>query len=217
MTGWLEGRSLIGRCESQRRNAGASRCRGAFKTTKRRVSHQNVFAEQVMDESIYNEEMDGIYRMIRSGEYTSAIDKMMVGDGFRLDAVYKFDANHSWYVLGGIFLKIGNYNSAIESFRRSLKSWPEDVDALMAMGNIYSEIKKYKMAERFFRRGLLINPENLGMKFNLANALFDQGKLDLALKEYASIARQESDLSGQANRMIGLINQKARKTTRTRP
>ncbi|WP_172424508.1 tetratricopeptide repeat protein [Vandammella animalimorsus] len=170
-----------------------------------------------MDESIYNEEMDGIYRMIRSGEYTSAIDKMMVGDGFRLDAVYKFDANHSWYVLGGIFLKIGNYNSAIESFRRSLKSWPEDVDALMAMGNIYSEIKKYKMAERFFRRGLLINPENLGMKFNLANALFDQGKLDLALKEYASIARQESDLSGQANRMIGLINQKARKTTRTRP
>lgn len=105
MTGWVERCNLIGRCESQRRNARASRCRGAFKTTKRRVSHQNVFAEQVMDESIYNEEMDGIYRMIRSGEYTSAIDKMMVGDGFRLDAVYKFDANHSWYVLGGHFFK----------------------------------------------------------------------------------------------------------------
>lgn len=170
-----------------------------------------------MDEVGYNKEMDLIYRMIGDGKYALVVKSMMLEEGFGLKGVYRFDANHSWYVLGSIFLKSGDHALAIKAFKRSLKSWPGDVDALMAVGNVYGEMGRCKMAERFFRKGLLIKPENSGLRFNLANALFDQGKLDLARKEYELIAKKGEGLSDKAKKMMSVITQKIGKGAHHRP
>ena len=154
-------------------------------------------------EIVYINAMDKIYTLIEAGAYSNAI-KIMKKRG-RLSGVYSYDVNHSWYIIGDAYFKMKNYHMAIKAFKRACKVYPEDWAALMAIGNSYSELGRPKLAEKIFRKALLIEPENMALWFNLANALFDQKKFNLALVEYSKIARTECSLSSRVNNMINMI------------
>ena len=160
-------------------------------------------------EKAYNEALLVVHKLIRKGAYKNAVNRMMETDGLRLYKPYRYDGNHSWYVIGDVFYKSGDYEMAIKTFRRAYEYRRDDAEALMALGNSYSELGRPKMAERCFRKAILINPDKIAFRFNLANALFDQGKLNQALKEYVTIAKaNKGKISSKAKKMVAVLGQR---------
>lgn len=156
----------------------------------------------------YDEALGSIYELANSGKIAEGLEKIVDPATGRLRGVFRQDGNHSWYVVGNYYWKLGLFENAIRAFRRSLRAWEGDIQAMWALGNCYTEAKKPKRAEHFFRRALELEKFNPSIRFNLGNALFDQGRFDDAIVEYEAVAKTSKDLSEVALKNIHLAKQK---------
>ena len=140
-------------------------------------------------ETAYQNALAPIHALIRDGEYARAIAEMTQAGGQRLAPAFRHDGNHSWYVIGDAFFKMGDHNAAAAAFQRALRCWPGDAQALMALGNSYSEMQRPRLAARCYQKAMSLSPKIAAdCRFNLANALFDQKKYSAAAAEYAAAA-----------------------------
>ena len=104
------------------------------------------------------------------------------------------DRNHVAYRRGDKAFQARRYSEAISWFKEAIGEWAEDYQAHFALANSYSEAGKYRKAELAYREALRLSPETQrsSIQFNLANALFDQGKFGDALNEFEALPRGSS-------------------------
>jgi len=148
----------------------------------------------------YDSLLKSAYERLRRRHYTAAIDHLLIRDSWCLKPIARQDGNHSWYVVGDIFWHQQKYQLALRAFQKAARCWPEDAEAQMAIGNCHAELNRPKLAERFFRRSLELAPRKTSVKFNLANALFDQAEFAGAIQIYRTIERSNSPLGANAKR-----------------
>lgn len=144
---------------------------------------------------------DGIYALARRRDYRSALQAMVQPSTGRLTKEFSGDVNHSWYVVGDLLYRNGEHLRALRAFRRALRAWPEDPEAMWAIGDCYSELGRYKSAEMAYRRSVALKSDNRVL-FNLGNALFDQGKFRPAMEIYRSIKANDKTLASNVRRNI---------------
>jgi tetratricopeptide (TPR) repeat protein len=164
----------------------------------------------------YDSLLKSAYESLRRRRYTAAIDHLLIRASWCLKPIARQDGNHSWYVVGDIFWHQQKYQLALRAFQKAARCWPEDAEAQMAIGNCHAELNRPKLAERFFRRSLELAPSKTSVKFNLANALFDQAEFAGAIQIYRTIERSSSPLGANAKRNRLLAQRKlARNTHKT--
>lgn len=146
-----------------------------------------------------------VFQLSRDSKWKQAIALMLDRKRTRLRPEFRSDGNHAWYVVGDLYWKDGDIGNALLAFRKAVRAWAEDVQALWAVGNCYSALGRHRMAERFFRRALKIDPANPSLAFNLGNSLFDQKRYEEALPAYRLAAKRGSDVCTRAKRNIELV------------
>lgn len=85
----------------------------------------------------------------------------------------------------GFFL-LGDYDQAIEEFRKIIEADKENRAAYFYLGWAYEEKGQLGEAEMFFRKSLEINPQNHEAYNNLGLIHYKRGEWDLALREFES-------------------------------
>lgn len=148
----------------------------------------------------YDSLLKSVYDNLRRRRHTAAIDHLLIRATWRLKPIARQNGNHSWYAAGDIFWHQQKYQHALRAFQKAARCWPEDAEAQMAIGNCHAELKRPKLAERFFRRSLELVPRKSSVKFNLANALFDQGKFAEAIRIYRVVERTNAPMGANAKR-----------------
>lgn len=123
--------------------------------------------------------------------------------------------------LGIFFFKKHDFDSAKSSFKKSVRSRPDDIQALLAIGNCYDELRRPKLAERYFARALKHlgkdkNKLRNAIVLNLGNALFDQGRMNEAIKQYKKLKNAPLDIQQKAKRNIALARISTIKVQRNR-
>lgn len=167
---------------------------------------------------------DKIYALTRKRRYANALNALLEREN-KINKRYasdKSDENHSWYIVGEIFYKKRKYKDALRAFRRAITAWSKDGEAMWAMGNCYSELGRPSIAERYFQKSLrhAKNNHRATIRYNLGNALFDQGRYGEAIKQYKKISRKEEKIYKLARKNIEkslkLRQSKYRKKTRSK-
>lgn len=153
-----------------------------------------------ISESHYEAALASIHRLAAAGNLSRALTELVDERTWRLKNPFRSDGNHSWYVAGDLLLKQARYSEAAKAFRKSLRAWPGDPQAMSAIGYCYSEMGKAWLAEYYFRRCLTLDSTNQEVRFNLGNALYDQHKFDDAIAEYAKVTTRKGELSKMARR-----------------
>jgi tetratricopeptide (TPR) repeat protein len=148
--------------------------------------------------------LNAVYEDIHQSSCTTAINRLLLRSSWRLKPIARECGNHSWYVVGVCFSNAGKHRSALRAFRNAARSWPEDGQAHAAIGNCYSELGRPKLAERHFRRSLMLDSKNKSVKYNLANALFDQMEFEAAIPIYRSVERSIAE--AKTNRLLAQHN-----------
>lgn len=144
--------------------------------------------------------LDGIYMLLRSGRRKEALRALYNASSWRLRHPFAKDPNHVWYVVGTALFDEGKFDLARLAFKRSLKTRLDDWQAFWALGNCYSELGRPKLAERYFAKALRFRKKGSTpyLTYNLANALYDQGKLPEAIRMYRRI------IGSRNNAVVGL-------------
>jgi len=83
----------------------------------------------------------------------------------------------------------------------------------MAVGNCYDEQNRPKLAERYFRRALGVShpikpADRASITFNLANALFDQGRWDDAIELYMQLIKGHVSIRPGARKNLDLARRR---------
>lgn len=160
----------------------------------------------------YDDALSAMHELAGSGQIVEALEQIVDPTTGRLKGVFRQDGNHSWYVVGDYRWKLGLIEDAMRAFRRSLRAWKSDTQAMWALGNCYTERKKPRLAEHYFRRALELEESNSSIRFNLGNVLFDQGKFEDAVNEYKVVVKGSKDLSKAARKNIRLAESRIKGT-----
>jgi tetratricopeptide (TPR) repeat protein len=85
----------------------------------------------------------------------------------------------------------GRYREALRLFELAANAEPDDGQAHLAVGNCWGALGKAARAEASYRKAAHLLPENErpGAIYNLANAVFDQGRYEEAIILYKGIPK----------------------------
>jgi tetratricopeptide (TPR) repeat protein len=134
------------------------------------------------------DEFDEISSLLREGEHLKALGQLVGKDG-RIRADYRADLNHAWYLAGNAAYDAGQINRALEFFKKSARTWPDDTQALMAIANCYSDLNKPRWTAHYLAKAIQIDPNNPDLNYNLANARFDLRQYTEAAKLYRKVIK----------------------------
>jgi tetratricopeptide (TPR) repeat protein len=155
-----------------------------------------------------------IHELLRQGKLSTVLNALIDADSLRIKDGFQFDRNHAWYCVGDVLYRQSKFEESKDAFKKSLRTRPDDVQALMAIGNCYDALRKPKFAERYFARALSAfdrNRKRIGHKpkreaivLNLANALFDQGRMAEAIKLYKKLDDAPPEIRRKAKKNLTL-------------
>lgn len=157
-----------------------------------------------------------LHPILRAGRYRTALGLILDANTGRLRNQFNVDRNHSWYCVGDILFKQKKFNDSLLAFRRASRSRPDDAQALMAIGNCYDALSRPRYAERYFRRALAAaRPREFSrlrhdITFNLANSLFDQGRMYEAIEFYRTLSRAPAELRAIAKANLALAKRRVK-------
>jgi tetratricopeptide (TPR) repeat protein len=160
----------------------------------------------------YESALHQVYSVARTGNTIEAIELIVDPATKRLRPIFQYDGNHSWYIVGDYYWKLGMIKDARSAFLKSLRSGKGDIQAMWALGNCYSALRKHHLAAKYFQRALGIEPENMDIRFNFANALFDQGKFEDAIEHYEFVCKSGMGPIKKARININLAQSNLRKS-----
>ena len=118
------------------------------------------------------------------------------------------DLSDSWYNLGLLHRKIGEFPAALAAYQEALRrgiSQPEEVH--VNRGVIFSDcLRQYDAAERELDRALALNPAYVPALINLANLHEDLGRRERAAATYERILALDPEHPQALTRYAGLKN-----------
>jgi len=148
-----------------------------------------------------------VHALLRSGRRAAALRALFASSSWRLKEPFSQDPNHAWYCVGTALFDSGKFDLASRAFKRSLRTRPDDFQALWALGDCYSELGRPKLAERYFAKAIRFGRKQSApaLTFNLANALYDQGKFREAIRKYRRVLRsRDKSTAGRARKNMAL-------------
>jgi tetratricopeptide (TPR) repeat protein len=155
-------------------------------------------------EQKYQLAFDEVRVMVKRKRYSAAVRKILDVESQRLRTEFRFDANHSWYFVGDLYTKMDDHKAAIPAFRRALRNWPMDVDALWAIGDCYTSLGSPRFSERYYRRAYALRKGSAELIYNLANTLLDQNRFDEAILMYRKIRKGSIKLHELAQKNLAI-------------
>lgn len=119
----------------------------------------------------------------------------------------------AWFRLGNAYLKAGQLDAALETFRKTLELKPDHDWAVAAMADTFVEMGRVDDALVGYRRFLSRDPDNDGVTYRMAETLLDANNLSEAARAFrrvleinphrasaevglAAVAARAGDLSG---------------------
>ncbi|WP_425508303.1 tetratricopeptide repeat protein [Tahibacter amnicola] len=145
---------------------------------------------------------DRIAAKLRGGRYDEVVGELT--DGKRIRPPFGSDCNHAWYLVGDAYARSGRWEEALAAFKKSVRSWPEDSEALWAVAGCYDSLGRPKLAERYYAAALKLRPASCELMFNLANVIADQGRYRDAIRIYRKIRPKSGTFSRQVGRNLAL-------------
>ncbi len=82
------------------------------------------------------------------------------------------------YNLGNLFFKAGKFYDALDQYNQAIAVWPDFFEAYHNRGNIFFYFRDYPKAIEQYRLAIKVNGLNPDVFYNLANALYEQGRFD---------------------------------------
>jgi tetratricopeptide (TPR) repeat protein len=160
-----------------------------------------------------------IHKLLRQGKLAIALNSLRDAYTGQIKDAFRFDRNHAWYCVGDVLYRQKKFDESRDAFKRSLRTRPDDVQALMAIGNCYDALRKPKFAGRYFARALnafdqdkeRAKPKREAIILNLANALFDQGYLTEAIKLYKKLDKAPLEIRTKAKKNLALAENHIKK------
>lgn len=140
------------------------------------------------------DQFDKLHKLQRAGKSEAVLSLLFDKSTGRIKKPYNTDLNHAWYIVGDLLYKKKQYKKAIHAFKKALVSWSSDIEALWAIANCYSNLGKPGWARFYLSKAMQIDKKQDALKYNLANALFDMGKYDEALKHYKGVGKKDKQL-----------------------
>jgi tetratricopeptide (TPR) repeat protein len=104
-------------------------------------------------------------------------------------------------LLGIIYDRIGDYDSAIECIKKSLQFNPANDYACFDLGNIFRKKGRLDEAIIFYQKTVHLNPSNAGAHYCLAVALQEKGSFDDALNSYRKVLQINPNHADTYNNM----------------
>jgi tetratricopeptide (TPR) repeat protein len=141
-----------------------------------------------------------VQRLLEQGKSKQAVNWLLDSRTGRIKNRFRSNLNRAWYLVGSGYYHMGRLKKASDAFRRALKYWRDDIEALIAMGHCYDEMEKPKIAERYLRRALVIDKDRDDVLYNLGNALFDQGRFFEAATVYKRVSNGADETYLRARR-----------------
>ena len=80
---------------------------------------------------------------------------------------------HELYLQGVEYAKYGLHDEAIELFRKSLATDPDNIDTCISLGEVYAEKRMDSEAIELFQKVLKINPNQPQVYFKIGTVYFD--------------------------------------------
>jgi tetratricopeptide (TPR) repeat protein len=111
------------------------------------------------------------------------------------------------YLLGIIYDRIGDYDSAIECIKKSLQCNPANDYASFDLGNIFRKKGLTDEAIIFYQKTAQLNPSNAGAYYCLAVALQEQGRFDEALNSYTKVLQINPNHADTYNNMGSVLQE----------
>lgn len=145
-----------------------------------------------------------VHRLLKQKDFGRALSALIDQRTGRIKHPYRSDRNHAWYLIGDIRFRCGEYEDAAKSFRKALKAWPQDYQALWALANCCSELGKPSFAKRYLRKAIKMKGPTDELLYNLGNPHFDLGEHKEAVQCYSSVASKRGQLARLAKRNIAL-------------
>lgn len=148
---------------------------------------------------------DFVHKLLKKKKYKQVLSTVLENEEVR--EPFTNDLNHAWYIVGDAYFKLNDYKLAIQSFKKALEYWDEDISAMIALSNSYSELKAPELASKVLENGLRVDPFNETLNYNLGNAYFDQERYQDASSCYKKID-QSSNLFDMAQNNLKAIKYK---------
>ena len=140
------------------------------------------------------------HRMLRCGP------KCGIFEGLLLDwqANKMQDRNHIAYCEGDRPFKNGQWVDVGARFEFEIQDRPEDWLAMWALGNCYAELNKPQKAALQFEGALTLADTNVlpNLRFNLANAWFDQGLYEAAIEQFRLVPKGHQVTRAANNNLV---------------
>ena len=146
---------------------------------------------------------ESIHALLAKGQTSRALSRLLDRTSGKLRDAFAWDANHAWYCVGGAEFRRGNYQDAVQAFRKAFRADSSDVVCLIAIGNCYDAQHKPKLAERVWREALGLEPKGRNratVVCNLGNALFDQKRYEEAAQCYSPLVKRRDDIGRMARK-----------------
>ena len=100
--------------------------------------------------------------------------------------------------LGECYMKIGNVDAAIASYKKAIKHNPGDAASVSAMGCLFAEQEENpEIALMFCQESVQLAPDNGLFRYRLGQLYFKQNRLDDALREFKQAERLGKDASDE--------------------
>lgn len=104
--------------------------------------------------------------------------------------------------LGDLYARRGEYDKAIEEFKKAIELKPNYADAYHNLANIYKIVRKIDLAEENYLKALSFNP-NLWQSFqNLSVIYFEKGQVEKAI-DFANKGLAVNNSSPQLHFLLG--------------
>jgi len=97
------------------------------------------------------------------------------------------------YNMAVVLERQGKSEMAIEQYRRALRVWPEDADALINLGCALAEKNELATAARLFHRALKIRPNSPEARTNLGLVFAKQGDIKKGIEYFQQALKIKSD------------------------
>ncbi|MFX1357550.1 MAG: tetratricopeptide repeat protein [Promethearchaeota archaeon] len=113
-----------------------------------------------------------------------------------------------WIEKGKLFHERGQYDQAIDSFKRALSIKPDNTDAMIRIGLSYRYKEEYDKAIKWYEKVLEIDPKSKLALNNIGYALECKGELDEAAKRYTKALEIDPVYELALINLIKILNDK---------
>jgi tetratricopeptide (TPR) repeat protein len=148
-----------------------------------------------------NEQIQSAFRHLQTGNVQQAAHLCR-----ELLTIHPHDSD-ALYLLGIIYDRIGDYDSAIESINKSLQFNPANDYACFDLGNIFRKKGRTDEAMFFFQKAVQLNPSNAGAHYCLAVTLQEMGRFNDALNSYTKVLQINPNHADTYNNMGSILQE----------